>query len=401
MTDLAEIKNMVVAQGNAVESFIKRHEGQYDALENELHKLVKGNTRAQFSPAVSETKPAEQLFDVKSGKVLRVLSHNDSFAASHKTSGVPSIGRLLRGVVLGGKAHDADELAEERKALGINPDPSGGYTVQGALAAEWIDALRANMVLSKAGVRCLDMPTSQLSLAKVASPPTCSWHAENAALGTGDPTFGQVNLNAKTVVCLVRLSLELSQDAANLESMLQQSITSSMAAAIDRAGLVGTTTDANGAPLGVFNLAGRSKVLTIGAPTSWDYLVDGMYNLAAANVPMESIGAFIAHPAVWKKMRKLKTGLSGDNTPLTMPEEIAALPKLWTTSAPLTGGTTAAGVVGDWSTYLMGCRQDITVRVLSESFMGSNLQMAILAYARVDFAALRPESFCTLEGITV
>ena len=49
----------------------------------------------------------------------------------------------------------------------------------------------------------------------------------------------------------------------------------------------------------------------------------------------------------------------------------------------------------------MGVRKDINVRVLSEAFMGSNLQVAVLAYARVDFAATREQSFCTLEGITV
>jgi len=100
-------------------------------------------------------------------------------------------------------------------------------------------------------------------------------------------------------------------------------------------------------------------------------------------------------------MRKLKTGISSDNTPLTMPAEVAALPKLWTTAAPLTGGTTAEGVIADWRDLIFGVRQDINVRVLSEAFMGSNLQVAVLAYARVDFAATRETSFCTLEGITV
>jgi HK97 family phage major capsid protein len=84
-----------------------------------------------------------------------------------------------------------------------------------------------------------------------------------------------------------------------------------------------------------------------------------------------------------------------------MPAEIAALPKLWTTAAPLTGGTTASGIIANWRDLIMGIRKDITVRVLSESFIGSNLQIAVLAYARVDFAATRQESFCTLEGITV
>ena len=88
-------------------------------------------------------------------------------------------------------------------------------------------------------------------------------------------------------------------------------------------------------------------------------------------------------------MRKLKTGIATENTPLTMAAEIAALPKLWTTAAPLTGGTTANGIIADRRDLIFGVRKDINVRVLSEAFMGSNLQIAVLAYARVDFAAIR------------
>jgi hypothetical protein len=31
----------------------------------------------------------------------------------------------------------------------------------------------------------------------------------------------------------------------------------------------------------------------VGAPTSWDFLVDAMYTLALANVPFDRIGAFV------------------------------------------------------------------------------------------------------------
>jgi len=119
------------------------------------------------------------------------------------------------------------------------------------------------------------------------------------------------------------------------------------------------------------------------------------------NVPAEQIGALIGHPALWKKMRKLKTGITSDLTSLVPPPEVAALPKLWTTAAPLAGGTTAKAVMGNWSDLLFGVRKAITVKVLTEAFMGSNLQVAVLAYARVDFGAARHQSFVTMEGITV
>jgi len=131
-------------------------------------------------------------------------------------------------------------------------------------------------------------------------------------------------------------------------------------------------------------------------PTSHNMII---YSLAAGG--KVSIGALIAHPALWRKMRKLKTGITSDNTPLAAPAEVAALPKLWTTAAPLTSGTTAKAVLGRWSDLLFGVRKSITIKVLSEAFLGSNLQVAVLAYARVDFGATRQQSFCTMEGITV
>lgn len=405
---LNEIKELIESQGKAWDEFKKVNDQRLENLEKEAGLVQQEQLKAQRPGASGNGQqklaPIETFFDVKTKRHIPVLSHSHSLAGLEKKEpGTPSIGRLLRGIVLGGRADDANELAEERKSLGISSDPSGGYNVSGALSAEWIDSLRSRMVLSRAGCRTIQMDTGSLSLslARVVDDPTIAWHAENAVLGTGDPTFGAINLNAKTCVCLVRLSLELSQDAGNIEQILSSTINSAMAGAIDRAGLVGVTVDAGIAPTGSMNLANRNKVLTIGAPTSWDFLVDGMYELALDNVPMENIGAFIAHPAVWKKMRKLKTGITSDNTPLTMPAEIAALPKLWTTAAPLTGGTTASGIIADWRDLIFGVRKDINVRVLSEAFMGSNLQIAVLAYARVDFAATRAQSFCTLEGITV
>lgn len=67
----------------------------------------------------------------------------------------------------------------------------------------------------------------------------------------------------------------------------------------------------------------------------------------------------------------------------------------------LTGGTTATGFIAQWDSMLRGVRKDISVRILSEAFLGSNLQLAMLVYARVDFCATRPSSVCTLEGISV
>lgn len=390
-TSDAGIVEMLKKQGLAMQEFHDKYDEKLKLLNSDVLEISKKSNRPNLSDS-NQGKKLETWIDTKSHQPIEILSHADLLKSG--TGVAPGMGRVLRGLVLGGRAHDARELEAERKDMAIGNDPAGGYTVQGVLANEWIDTLRANMVLSKAGARTVPMEGNSLSLARVTGDPAISWHNENASLTAAQPTLGSVTLNAKTVVCLVKMSLELSQDSANIEQILQSTITQAMATAIDSAGLNGV--NAGAAPDGILELAGRNAVTAIGEPTCWDFLTDGMYELMADNVPMDRIGALVAHPALWKKMRKLKTGITNDNTPLTMPQEIAALPKLWTTAAP-----TGTGIIADWRDLLFGVRKDITVRVLSETFLGTNLQIAVLAYARVDFAPTRVQSFCTLEGITV
>ncbi|MGH7865078.1 MAG: phage major capsid protein, partial [Candidatus Binataceae bacterium] len=381
-------------------SYDKKLAAETQLRENLERKLnlesMRGNRDA------SERRPALAWRDAKSGRPVPVLERKHLLASLDEKSSaeLPSIGRVLRGIILGGRADDAKELDEERKALGVTPDPSGGYTVSGTLSSRWIDLLRAASVLQRAGMLTVPMETGEMTIARVTANPAVSWQAENAALSAADPTFAAVKLQARTAVVLVKVSLELAQDSSNIEGILETTLTGALASAIDGAGLNGIVTGAGAAPTGVFNTANINKITGIGALTNFDFLVDGLYELMLDNVSVEDIGALIAHPRVWRTLRRLKTGLASDQTPLVPPQEIAGLPKLWTTAAPLTG-TTAKAVIADWRSLLFGVRKQIEVRVLREAFMGSNLQVAVLAYARVDFAVTRPTDFCSLEGITV
>lgn len=400
-TTVSDIAELVKKQNDSLEvirsQYTKQGE-QLKALDAELTTLATKSNRpngSNMSAGLADKAQGETWIDSKTRDKIHVLTHGQTLSGTKQG---PSIGRLLRGIVLGGRANDANELETERKALGVSSDPAGGYTVAGALANEWIDLLRSQMVLSQAGARTVPMTTGSLSMARVTSDPVVSWHGENSAIAASDPTFGAITLNAKTVVCLVKMSLELSQDSANIEQIMQSTIVSAMASAIDSAGLVGVTENVGVAPSGVIGLTDRKKVESIGNITNLDYIVDGMYELMLTNIPVESIGAMVAHPALWRRMAKIK---DGDGNPLAVAAEVTKLRKLWTTAAPLAGGNTATAVIADWRDLLFGVRQDIQVRVLQEAFLGSNLQVAVLAYARVDFAATRHTSFCTLEGITV
>jgi HK97 family phage major capsid protein len=376
-------------------------------LERKVNMLkVRPGTGIEPATAEPAALPPCQLLEARTGRPIPALSHKmrmvDLLPPEKARELKPdSVGRFLRGIILGGRCDDARELEEERKALGASPDTSGGYMIGGALAAQWTDLLRSALVLSQAGAVTFPMEARTVSVAKLTADATASWHGENAALANTDPTFGSNELSAKTIYALVRYSLESSQDSANLETAVRTSMVNALAHGIDSAGLQGVAVDAGAAPSGVYNINGRSIVSGVGAPSDWTLAIDAMYNLMLANVPMDSIGAFVGHPRLWMKMRKLVTGISGDKTPLQAPPEVSRLPKIWTTANPITGTTTTKAVLAKWDDLLFGMRQQIQVKLLDQTYMGSNLQFALLAVARCDFAATRPASFCTMEGITV
>lgn len=143
-----EIKEALDAQGKSWSEFKAANSQRMGIIENELGSLLKSQNRKLFVPGqTSPATPTQSFYDIKSKQRVPCLEHKDSLAAlGNKTAGAPSVGRLLRGVVLGGRADDHAELAEERKALGTSVDPSGGYTLNHELSSTWIDSLRSAMV---------------------------------------------------------------------------------------------------------------------------------------------------------------------------------------------------------------------------------------------------------------
>lgn len=406
-----DIREQISKIHDGIEAFSTRHTQQLDELKTE-HAQTRDRLEAlearldpkrpRCTPDTKAASPTDTWVDRKTGDVVPVLEHKHKLSdLQPNTTGV-SVGRWLRAVLTGKHSHDHDELREETKALATSPDASGGYTVPAPLAAEFIDKLRARLVLSRAGVRTAPMTSKTLALAKIVGDPAVSWHAENAGVNDSEPSFALVELSARTVVGLVKLSLELSQDSINVEEAIVQSLTGSMAVAIDAAGLGNTVS--NG-PSGILSYQGRGIVPTVGALSSYDPFLDGLAVLLNANVPEEDIGPIILGTQAYIDLAKLKTGISGDLTPLLKPAILATKPFLPTTAvqsgfdlSPAAGESVA--YMAKWSDLLMGIRKDITVRVLNEAFLGSNLQIAVLCYARVDFQPAREQSFVTLEGIT-
>ncbi|MES9987060.1 MAG: phage major capsid protein [Candidatus Thiodiazotropha endolucinida] len=306
------------------------------------------------------------------------------------------------GVTLGGILRAMAGAGTTRviqNALSIGTDTAGGYTVPTALLAQLIDALRAKSVCNAAGCQTVVLDTKQTNVARLDTDPIAAWRAEQALVAEGDPTFGNVQFNAKSLAVLVKVSFELLQDSLNVEQALMNAFAQSLALTLDQAALNGTGS-AN-EPLGIVNTPGIKTVdmgVNGAALSNYDPMINSYYELANANAGKAT--AAVMAPRTEMEFAKL---VDSTGQPLQRPSMIKDLPFLSTTTMPITethgtANNASSIIVGDFSQLWIGIRQQLRIEVLREKFM-DNLQVGFIAHLRADVAPAHPQSFCHVQGV--
>lgn len=391
----ADILTLVKEMGQATEDFKKRHFDEVEELKEKIRVMEAksnrpGAARESMNADWSETATSTGWVDAK-GAPVRVLKPGDLWA-ERKGEGI-ALGDAVRAMITGPRNE------HEVKALSEGTTTAGGFTVPAPLATWYIDRLRAQSVAIRAGALTVPMDSATLAIARLETDPTIAWRAENSAIAEGDPTFGRALLQAKSLAGIVKFSRELLADTVNAGAMIEQAMLQTMALELDRAAIYGDGT--SNSPTGIIATSGINEVSmgTNGAQlANYDKPIDALYELALDNVANVSAG--IMHPRTAASLAKLK---DGQNNPLTVPDMVAKVPMLATTAAPIaeTQGTSSdcsSIVFGDFSHLLIGMREEINIRVLTEAFAGVG-QVAILVHCRADVALARAASFCRLKGI--
>jgi HK97 family phage major capsid protein len=330
------------------------------------------------------------------GNPIRVYAPNERIA--ERTTGRNAVGELAKAMIFGAKNADLSE--SERRALSEGTDSAGGYTVPTMLASEFIDKLRAKLVVFQAGASTVPMTSDNLAIARVTGDPTVAWTAENAEITASDPTFDAVTLAPKKLTCLVKVSRELLEDSVNISAALEGAIIGAMSVELDRACLFGSGSGSE--PTGLFNISGINSVSmgTNGAtPSSYDDLIDLLYEVQLDNGADPK--SFIMHPRTNRTYAKMK---DGNGNPLTEPKMTAEVRRLLTTAVPITQTQgTATGVcstvlTGDFSKMLVGIRVGLELRMLNERYAEFD-QVGFIARLRADVAVENPVHFAKLIGI--
>jgi HK97 family phage major capsid protein len=351
--------------------------------------------------------------DPKSGRPVQVLSREQRMSdlVSYAEPGEPlSLGRYLRGIATG----RWDGAAREMTAMSEGSLGGGGYLVPAPLSTAVIDRVRNASVMIRAGSKTIPMDSQTLGIARVASDVTPAWHTEAAAITATDMGFEKVTFTAQTLAAIAVLSVELFEDAANLESLIPDAIGKVLAIELDRACLCGTGTAPE--PRGLrnqsnvvidsttFGVDGAAIATT--TPTgavAWDWLAKQCSALWSVN---ENANAAIYSARTAGELDLLR---SSTGEILLPPGSVANLQRLYTNSIPntLTQGAShdcSEAFIGDFSQALIGMRKELVLEFSRQANVGatslfSTMQIGIRAYLRADFQVARPAAFRVVTGI--
>ncbi len=330
------------------------------------------------------------------GNSIKVAAKGENFAPKKDFGGPEfSFGSLLRGMVNAGP-----KSLEIKAALSEGTDAAGGFLTPENLSNDLIDRMRSRQVCVNAGARSVQLGSDNTRIVRVASDPAVGWRNENAAVAESDPVFEGVIFAPKTLAVLVKVSIELLEDAVNMSDALTQIFANAMAVELDRVALVGTGTAPE--PRGVFNTpsVGSVSMGTNGAQiTNYTNMLDALRTIRTANSADPT--AMILHPRTARTVDGL---VDSTGQPLQAPKALDTIPQLITTSLPInqvqgTSGTVCSSIIaGDFTQMFLGIRTDIRIQLLRETFMG-NLQVGFVCYMRADVQLAQPSAFAKVIGI--
>lgn len=304
------------------------------------------------------------------------------------------IGKMVRGLAIG----DWTGAEIEKRVMSEGTLTAGGHMVPTPLAANVIDLARNKMRVIQAGAQTVPMTSQTLKIARLTADPTASWKTENATVTASDAAMDAVTLTAQALTVLVRLSMELIEDAPNIGQAVSDAIAAAIALEFDRVALRGSGTAPE--PRGIRNQTGVTITANgaNGTAANYDQLIDAFQVVRAGNYEPTGV---IAAPRLEQSLSKLK-----DSTGqyLRAPDAVNAIPRYATNQVPtnLTVGTsvdTSEVYVGDFSQLLIGLRTQLSISLLSERYLADNGQVAFFAYLRGDIQLARGTAFNVLTGI--
>jgi len=275
-------------------------------------------------------------------------------------------------------------VASELRDHKVGTDSLGGYTVPDAFKNELIAALIEEDVMRKYATQ-FTTTSGIMSIPVNSAHGSASWKTEEQAYATSDETFAEVTLNAYKATALIKVSEELLNDSAfPIESFLAKEFGRRLGKLEEEAFINGTGSNQ---PTGVFGGSTLGTTATATNAITADELTDLYHSLGRA---YRSRATWVMKDSTVKIIRKLKTGVSSDNTYLWQaglkdgePDTLFGRPVVVSEFAPAATTGLKAVVFGDLSYYYIGDRNAMSMQRLVELY-AANGQVGFRQFRRTD-----------------
>ena len=279
--------------------------------------------------------------------------------------------------------------------LSESVDQDGGYIVPEEFERDIVTGLdSANVIRSIAKVITTH---NDRKIPIAVGHSAAAWTAENGAYTESNPTFGQKEIDAHKLTDLIRVSVELLQDAAfPLEQYIANEFARAFGIAEEQAFCVGT---GSGQPTGIFTENGGQCQITAAASNAItaDELINLIYTLKA---PYRRNAKFLMNDATIPYIRRLKDGngvyLWQPSLQAGEPDKLLGYDLYTSPYAPTMAAGAFTIAFGDFKNYWIGDRAGRTVQRLNELY-ATNGQVGYVATERVDGKVILPEGIQLLK----
>jgi HK97 family phage major capsid protein len=394
--------------GEGIEKFKERYDGKVEKLSTENAalleriELIEANRSGpgKTGSGPGQPKPYKE-FHTAAGTIYEIPSNvkvSDVIKSSQKPE--VSFERWLAAALIGERSGDREAIAYAKTFAQITTT-STGVLIPEQYQAQWIDLIRAQMILNAAGMVTIPLEAKTLNASAVATDPPAVWHTEADTVNVGNPTFEPRTMTAQTLAVRCTGSIEVAQDSPDFGAQLAGVMARSIAAELDRVGLVGSGSPPE--PQGLLGTSGVNQILSVGSITDYTDLLSGVRLLLEAGVPLEiATKVVIMSPSTWATYEGLPTGISSDKSPLPRPRSLESTQFL-VTSGGLDQGSpaTSTAFVGNFQDLALGIRREASVEAVKLQSYATNLLIEFIGYVRAAYLVRRPKSFATLEGISV
>lgn len=307
----------------------------------------------------------------------------------------PNVAKFLQAIA-GVQGAEFDRIRAE---LSTGTGSEGGHLVREEMFDEVVRQVGERSAFMEAGARMLVLKEKTLPVPRVASLPEPAWRAEGGNVAQSQPVFEAGELAPKSLACIVPVSRELLADGMEAGELLVDAIATGMAQAVDRAIFKGAGAASN-EPLGLKNrIALNPPRETLVTVADWRHMVQRYWYLRGLPWPVQP-NAMVMSSDVAALLDWMVPQYNYTGEPVAVPPVLRPLKRL-TSPALIPSNPGVEGyyfILGDFSQLLIGWRELIEVRMLTELMAGAG-KVAFLVHARVDIELRHPQALSVFSNI--